>query len=180
MSFIGWLASSVVSTIKSTATERKPLYTKNAAGHFVCPHCGEVKEKQNTMFYHMQTHEGKLPYECNICKKGFVQKQELLLHKQRKHAQQLEDVVDKYVCPFDDCDFEDIRKGNVRTHCIRMHGREYINDDMIKRTGQQWSCGLCNYTCGSQAGIYYHLSSCLFDNGAIPPDSEFARTMEGL
>jgi hypothetical protein len=178
MSLLSAIASSIVSTIKG-AVERKG-YTKNAAGHFVCPHCGETKEKQNTMFYHMQTHEGKLPYECNVCKKGFVQKQELLLHKQRRHAQELKGSADAVVCPFDDCDFEDIRKGNVRIHCIRMHAREYISDDMIKRSGTQWSCDLCDYNCGSQAGLYYHLSSCLLEYGIIPPDSEFARTMEDL
>jgi hypothetical protein len=178
MSLLSAIASSIVSTIKG-AVERKG-YMKNAEGHFVCPHCGETKEKQNTMFYHMQTHEGKLPYECNVCKKGFVQKQELLLHKQRRHAQELKGSADVVVCPFDDCDFEDIRKGNVRIHCIRIHGRDYISNDMIKRVGTQWSCGLCDYNCGSQAGLYYHLSSCLFEYGIIPPDSDFAHTMEGL
>lgn len=160
--------------------KKRNNYIKNDAGHFVCPHCNIVKEKQNTMFYHLQTHEGKLPYECNICKKTFVQKQELALHKLRKHTQEQEQV-DRTVCPFDDCDFADVRKGNVRIHCIRIHGREYISDDIIGRTDDgAFNCGLCGHTANSQTGLYYHLSTCLFDHGVISPSSEFARTMDNI
>ncbi len=160
--------------------KRKNNYIKNDAGHFVCPHCNIVKEKQNTMFYHLQTHEGKLPYECNLCKKSFVQKQELALHKLRKHAEQ-EEQVDRIVCPFDNCEFTDVRKGNVRVHCIRIHGREYLTDEIFGRNDDgTWSCNLCQHEAGSQAAILYHLSTCLFDHGVISPTSDFARTMEGL
>ncbi len=111
-------------------------YKKNKDGNFVCPTCGEVKEKQNTMFYHMQSHVGKLPYECNICKKSFVQKQELLLHKQRKHADEEEKkikaVFSEIKCPFDNCDFSNIRKGNVtELHIIA----SYVNIIVIHYQG---------------------------------------------
>ena len=161
--------------------KKRNNYIKNDAGHFVCPHCNIVKEKQNTMFYHLQTHEGKLPYECNICKKSFVQKQELAFHKLRKHTQDHEEAPEQTVCPFDNCSFADIRKGNVRIHCIRIHGREYISDQIFHRTDNGTCvCGLCGYSANSQTGLYYHLSTCLLDNGVISPTSDFARTMEDL
>lgn len=160
---------------------KKKVYIKNNDGHFVCPHCGEVKEKQNTMFYHMQTHQGQLPYECNICNKQFCQKQELLLHKQRRHAG-VADVppLDVYMCPWDDCDFTDPRKGNVRTHCMRSHARSYITKEMIVPTAAGYDCGICNKSCGSITGLYYHFSTCLIDVGAIPPTSELAKALEHI
>ncbi len=157
----------------------KRTYTKNKDGHFVCPHCDEVKEKQNTMFYHMQTHDGKLPYECNICKKGFVQKQELIYHKQSKHLTTPEAVaVDLIECPFDDCDFKDIRKGNIRIHCMRKHGCEYLTKDTITKSDEGfYMCKTCNYKNKSQSGILYHICSCLLEFGVISPTSEFAITI---
>ncbi len=158
----------------------KRVYIKNDDGHFVCPHCDEVKEKQNTMFYHMQTHEGKLPYECNICKKGFVQKQEMILHKQRKHADAEEPVAaaEKYLCPFDDCDFADIRKGNIRIHCMRKHGSKYLTEETItKSMDDGYTCLTCNYVNKSHSGILYHLSTCLLEHGVISPTSEFGTIM---
>ena len=157
----------------------KKIYIKNDAGHFICPHCGEIKEKQNTMFYHMQSHEGQLPYECNVCKKQFVQKQELLLHKQRRHPEKEEvPPMEYYYCPWDDCDFADPRKGNVRTHCMRSHARAYINPDMVVSTTAGYDCGLCKKSCGSITALYYHFSTCLIDHGAIPPRSELAKALE--
>ena len=161
-------------------------YKKTKDGKFVCPTCGEIKEKQNTMFYHMQTHVGKLPYECNICKKSFVQKQELLLHKQRKHAEEEKktkaDTVkfNEIKCPYDDCDFSNIRKGNVRTHCMRKHASEYITKDTIKYDGINYNCLVCKFNSTSLSGIYYHLSTCLLTNNKIPAKSDLAEKLNTL
>ncbi len=163
----------------AAAEQSKKKYYKNDEGHFICPHCGEIKEKQNTMFYHMQSHQGQLPYECNICKKQFVQKQELLLHKQRRHAGITEaPPEDLFVCPWDDCDFSDPRKGNIKTHIMRSHARAYITADMIVATATGYDCGLCKKSCGSITGLYYHFSTCLIDHGAIPPASAVAKALE--
>ncbi len=155
-------------------------YKKNKEGKFVCPTCGDIKEKQNTMFYHMQTHAGKLPYECNICKKSFVQKQELLLHKQRKHTEEDKKTLTKFMCPFDSCEFSNDRKGNVRTHCMRIHATEYITKDVIKYDGINYNCTVCNYKSSSLPGIYYHFSTCLIENKIIPAKSDLATKLNTL
>lgn len=110
------------------------------------------------MYYHMQRHEGRLPHECDICKKGFIQKTELQLHTLKYHP--ANDAPAKTVCPIDGCDFADYRKGNVRTHLMRKHAAPYL-EELIRRTAAgNWHCVICNTTIGSASGFYYHLYNC--------------------
>ena len=153
-------------------------YIKDENGHFICPHCGITKENQNTMFYHMQRHEGKLPHECGICKKGFIQKTELQLHTLKYHPVTTTD--NKVHCPIDGCDFADIRKGNVRTHLMRKHAGPYIETVVGRTPAGNWCCGRCNATISSASGFYYHLFTCAVAGGLIPDNSDVGTAVTAL
>ena len=147
-------------------------YIKNEHGHYVCPFCGDIKKNQSTMFYHMNKHEGRLPYECGTCKKAFVQKQELLLHKLKWHPEPTTPARIIY-CPFDGCTFKDVRKGNVRTHCMRKHVSEYIEGILERDVADgSYNCGLCGNCSPSAAGFYYHLYGCVMNMSVVPTDSD--------
>ncbi len=162
----------------SSDKPQRLVYIKNENGHFVCPHCAQVREKQNTMYYHMLTHKGKLPYECTICEKGFTQKQELTLHMQRRHPEECEEEKPVITCPFPNCNFSDVRKGNVKTHCMRKHAEKYIKDVIDNSDG--YHCNVCEFESRSAAGIFYHLSCCLVQNDIIPAESSFMKRFKIL
>jgi hypothetical protein len=153
-------------------------YIKNEDGHYVCPFCGDIKKNQSTMFYHMNKHEGRLPHQCGQCSKAFVQKQELALHILKWHPEPTVD--SSTACPFDGCDFKDVRKGNVRTHCMRKHVSEYMDGILVKDADGTWNCSLCATCCSSAAGFYYHLYKCMMDYEIIVADSEVGAKLARL
>jgi KRAB domain-containing zinc finger protein len=131
-------------------------YIRNESGHFVCPNCEVVKKNQNTMYYHMKKHEGKLPFECDICKKDFVQKSSLEVHKLSKHKT-VKKEVEMFKCVFVNCDFKSITKANRRIHCLRKHFHDEVSEIMDDNN----NCSNCNKTFLSQTAFYYHVSSCI-------------------
>ena len=134
-------------------------YIKNEQGLFVCPNCNIVEKHQSTMHYHMKTHEGKLPYECDICKKDFMQKRSLELHKLR-HSDSKK--VKDFKCPFDGCKFEANTKANRRIHCMRKHFKN--ETDII--LGEDNSCESCKSKFSSTTAFYYHAINCVRVNSA--------------
>jgi hypothetical protein len=132
------------------------VYIKNEDGYFVCPQCNIVKEKQNTMFYHYETHKGKLPYECNVCKKDFSQKRSLELHMLSKHS---DDKVKKntFKCNFPNCNFESLTKANRRIHCLRKH----FKDEVDKITDENNECVCCHNIFLSNTAFIYHSIDCI-------------------
>ena len=130
-------------------------YHKNENNEFVCPTCGVIKKNQNTMYYHMQTHEGHLQYECNICKKEFMQKSSLEIHKLSKHREK--EVKDTIVCPVISCKFESLTKGNLITHFMRKHCKDEISELM----NDDYSCNECCEQFNSSSAFYYHVSNCI-------------------
>jgi hypothetical protein len=129
-------------------------YIKNDNGDFVCPSCDVVKKNQNTMYYHMKKHEGKLQYECDICKKDFVQKLSLELHKISKHNNPKKE--DMYHCVFEDCDFESLTKANRRIHTLRKHFKDEVEHIMENN-----HCVKCDITFKSHTAFYYHAADCI-------------------
>ena len=131
-------------------------YIKNEEGYFVCPHCNIVKQNQNTMFYHYETHKGKLPYECNVCKKEFSQKRSLELHMLSKHS---DDKVKKntFKCNFPNCKFESLTKANRRIHCLRKHFKEEV--DKIMNDNNECVC--CHNVFLSSTAFLYHAIDCI-------------------
>ena len=132
------------------------IYIKNDTGYFVCPHCNIVKQNQNTMFYHYETHKGKLQYECNICKKDFSQKKSLELHMISKHSHATVKK-NKYNCVFPNCEFESLTKANRRIHCLRKH----FKDEIEEITDTNNECNICHNLFLSNTAFIYHAIDCI-------------------
>ncbi len=146
-------------------------YTKNDEGHFVCPHCGITKEKQNTMHYHIRKHEEQVSHTCKVCKKGFLQKQTLELHMKSRHADYLKaqgDEASKVYCPFDDCNFSALTKGNCIIHCLRVHFKEEVQKIMnVDNETKTITCEECDKEFTSSCAFYYHCKNCVpFDENS--------------
>jgi hypothetical protein len=139
-------------------------YIKNENGEYVCPDCGITKKNQNTMHYHMKRHEEQLSYICKLCKKGFLQKQTLDLHLRAKHPDISDDnnAEKKFKCPFDDCNFAALTKGNCIIHCLRIHFQEEIDNIMIKNNETKMIyCNECSKGFSSSCAFYYHCKQCI-------------------
>lgn len=133
-------------------------YTKNADGQYVCPTCGATKTKQNTMHYHMKTHETRLPYECNFCKKEFLHASTLELHKRAQHSKETEKLMR---CNVPDCQFKGtLTKANLLIHYIRKHCAKEAQAALdISDTGHM--CKLCGKNTKSLTAFHYHVMSCI-------------------
>ncbi len=140
-------------------------YTKNENGEFVCPDCGVVKKNQNTMHYHMKKHEEDLSHICKVCKKGFLQKQTLDLHIRSKHPETIKNPSNnekKFKCPFDNCEFAALTKGNCIIHCLRVHFQDEINNIMAKdEETKTIYCSECEKEFSSSCAFYYHCKGCM-------------------
>jgi KRAB domain-containing zinc finger protein len=131
-------------------------YEKNADGHYVCGICKEVKEKQNTMHYHLQKHEGKMPHACSHCEKRFYQKYALDDHIKLRHS--TKPIEANIKCPFDTCTEKFHKKEHCRVHIARNHLREYLNPWIQKaKDSKIHTCGCCKNTYNSYPAILYHV-----------------------
>jgi predicted RNA-binding Zn-ribbon protein involved in translation (DUF1610 family) len=156
----------------SSTSAQQSKYIRNEHGHFVCPTCGEVKEKQNTMYYHMEKHKDALPFACRYCKKQFLQKQTLDLHIRSKHIDTSSDTSSDtilYDCPFDGCKFSSITKGNLRSHCFRIHFAKEAAS-LLSLADGKIECTSCNKKFSSKGAFYYHCSDCIT---LLPSDTRF-------
>ncbi len=155
-------------------------YIKNTKGEYVCPHCGITKVNQNTMHYHIRKHEEQVSHTCKVCKKGFLQKQTLDLHMKSRHADYLKeqgDDANKVYCPFDDCNFSSITKGNCIIHCLRVHFKDEINKIMnVDNETKTVKCEECDKEFTSSCAFYYHCKKCItFDE-----NSEKYQLLQGI
>lgn len=151
------------STQKSTYNTKSELmkYEKNANGEFVCIYCGVTKRRQNTMRYHQLTHENELNHSCTICSKSFLQKQTLDMHMKSKHSEHCDNAA-KYSCPFDNCAFTSLTKGNGIIHCLRIHCQDEIKEIMeVNNETKTIHCKCCEKSFASSCGFYYHVGTCL-------------------
>ena len=134
-------------------------YQKNEAGEFVCPHCGETKARQNTMFYHMKKHTGDMKYVCSVpgCDRKFIQKSGLTQHMAQAHATG----APEWGCPC--CDHTCRMKANMSIHIARMHGETVAPAASSGAT----VCVVCDKTFASATAYYYHAGEC-FDVKEVP------------
>jgi hypothetical protein len=128
----------------------KMVYSKNAAGEFVCPTCGETKARQNTMFYHMKKHAGLLNHVCTICSKGFIQKSGLTQHMTQTHPE--DDGL--WNCPC--CDHSCRMRTNMIIHIARKHGEAI---PAIIGSGP-CDCSGCKREFSSATAYFYHAYQC--------------------
>ena len=133
-------------------------YTKNAEGLYVCPHCNVTKKKQNTMHYHLKTHDTRLPYECNFCKREFLHASTLELHKRAQHSKENEKLMK---CNVPHCDFKGtLTKANLLIHFIRKHCAEEAQAALnICEAGHV--CKICEKNTKSLTAYHYHAISCI-------------------
>ena len=135
------------------------IYTKNANGLYVCPHCNVTKKNQNTMHYHMKTHEGKLPFECSTCKKQFLHASTLELHKRAQHEVNQAKTLK---CPVKDCPFEGtLTKSNLLIHYIRKHCKDEAAKILDRLESGGYKCRECNKESKSLTAFHYHCVSCV-------------------
>lgn len=175
---------SKVVAVSSTSTPRMTIkYTKNEAGEFVCPDCGVIKKRQNSMHYHMKKHMEELNYVCKACNKGFLQKQTLDLHLRSKHPELLKQEEEKelgrkFHCPFDDCEFKALTKGNCIIHCLRVHFQEEIREIMdVRMDTKTIVCMECDKEFHSSCSFYYHCKDCMiFDES----DEKYEKLQEAF
>ena len=159
-------------------------YIRNEDGHFVCPYCKKVKERQNTMHYHIHKHmitqeEKEMPYKCKTCKKGFLQKQTLDLHIQAKHPNVIlkENKPKKeYCCPFDKCTFKSLSKGNRRIHAMRIHFKKDL-EEFIDHSSSSHKCLICSEEFNSSTHFYYHLGDCAYKYDILSHDDLFVKCL---
>ena len=136
-------------------TSTKMTYIRNADGHFVCPDCGEIKTRQNTMFYHMKKHAGVASHVCKEpgCGKAFIQKSGLQQHMTQTHPDEGE--APAWSCPAEGCDHVCRMKANLIIHIGRKHGDSWIPE--LSDTG---SCTGCKKTFASPTAYFYHAVQC--------------------
>jgi len=142
-------------------------YFKNDAGQFVCPDCGAIKNRQNSMHYHMKKHQEELNHICKCCKKGFLQKQTLDLHIRSKHPEmlQVEQQIKKFKCPMENCNFTALTKGNCVIHCLRIHFQEEMKEVMnVHNDTKTITCNECATEFNNSCGFYYHCKDCVVFN----------------
>lgn len=151
-------------------------YIRNTAGHFVCPHCDKVTEKQNTMYYHIKkNHEKDLPFECTHCedKPRFLQKSSYFHHLATHHADVCCDnpyAGVKYTCPFSECDHSTHTKANLLIHFARTHCKSWI-----PAFSKDSSCKQCSKDFNSSSAYLYHCASCLLPTAPADQASMISR-----
>lgn len=187
------LTPSVKKKAKKPVSPKKSFtYIRTEQGTFVCPTCGVVKQRQNSMHYHMKTHQQDPHHVCEYCHKTFLQKQTLELHVRTKHAAAaaaagaaadvgVEDVGFKpaYTCPISGCDYQSHTKGNCVIHCLRVHFQEEITPHLrMAEDRRLYSCGHCRNDFQSTTAFYYHIKSCITFDQTTPKYRELKGLLE--
>jgi uncharacterized C2H2 Zn-finger protein len=128
-------------------------YKKNDSGLYVCGICGETKEKQNTMHYHMKRHEGTKSHKCEHCLESFYQKIELTNHIKIIHKKEGPSIH----CP--SCDAAFHTKAQCSIHVARLHLQDYTKKSMQPNADatKTYTCLICNKICNSHPSILYHM-----------------------
>jgi DNA-directed RNA polymerase subunit M/transcription elongation factor TFIIS len=141
-------------------------YTKNDSGLFVCEQCGKTTVHRSTMFYHYQKHDNNKEFECEFCDFTALTQQILDLHRDSRHRDQIQEAELRPVirCPFDGCNFQDIRKGNTITHFMRTHLAQEVAailDEKKGENGKIFCCKTCDEEKKNRGSFLYHSVGCI-------------------
>lgn len=154
----------------SILSEGGSKYLRNKDGRYMCPHCDTKKTwaKPSGVYYHVNsqhTEEKKSDYTCSVCKYVCFQKQTLDNHMKTRHQDYLKEQgkkVTKINCPFDDCNFSALTKGNCIIHCLRIHFKDEVNKIMdIDEETKAITCVECDREYPSSCAFYYHCKNCI-------------------
>lgn len=143
-------------TIQYIPTERED--------HFQCPYCDKVA-KRSTLHYHVKKeHLKKFEFTCSICsdngktmnfmQKIAYEKHMIAIHPEIATIEKNPFVGVSYKCP--SCDFENIAKGNVKTHYARNHCKDWI-PSFTKGS----PCKGCDKVFNSPTAYLYHAITCI-------------------
>lgn len=177
------------STILPSGPHKTLTYIRTEQGTFICPTCGVVKQRQNSMHYHMKKHQQDPNHTCPHCNKTFLQKQTLELHLRTKHADRLlaaggtEEAggvfKPSYACPISGCDYQSHTKGNCVIHCLRVHFQEEITPHLrMAQDRRIYTCGHCQNEFQSTTAFYYHIKSCITFDQTTPKYRELRGLLE--
>ena len=137
-------------------------YQKNEQGEYVCPHCEQTRKKQNTMHYHLKSHEDRLPYECSHCPMSFKAKYSLNVHIDTQHEHDT-----LHMCPSHGCKFKGSHtKSNLLIHFVRIHCKVQANR-LLDRTNNQYRCTSCDKNMNSLTAFYYHVGQCAVNTSIL-------------
>ncbi len=154
-------------------------YQKTTDGRFQCPHCEFTSGPQSTMHYHMKTqHSGELKYSCKFCDSKFIQKQLLDYHMNSHHKKEIKERQKMFQCPFPKCQTHDLRKGNIISHFMRIHLKEYADKALVCKN-KEISCSCCNKEFSSKPSFNYHLYTCI-DLDPTHPMQKFYKQLDSL
>jgi len=148
-------------------------YVRNADGHFVCPHCEKIEEKQNTMYYHIKSiHEQDFPFACVLCKNEdnenprFLQKCAWFHHLATHHPENPHPSPTErnpyanvlFNCPT--CTHTSHTKGNILIHYARNHCKEWIPAYLRDRVTNVGACTGCRQEFKSSSAYLHHAIKC--------------------
>ena len=153
-------------------------YIRNSEGHYVCPHCDKVTEKQNTMYYHIKkNHDKDLPFECKVCEScpKFLQKSAYMHHMATNHPDVASPDGEKnpyagveFNCP--SCEHKTHTKSNMLIHYARTHCKVWI-PSFSKKT----NCSGCSKSFASSSAYYYHSIACHKEKAPADYESVISR-----
>ncbi|XP_014469641.1 PREDICTED: zinc finger protein 93-like isoform X2 [Dinoponera quadriceps] len=130
-----------------------------------CPQCGRLFHHKNSLVYHMRSHSGERPHQCEICSKRFFAASALKVHK-RLHSG------DKpYKC--DECGRHFRQWGDLKYHSTSIHSEhkqyqcEYCAKEFARKyslivhrrihTGEKnYRCEYCNKTFRASSYLQNH------------------------
>ncbi|KAJ8676519.1 hypothetical protein QAD02_012306 [Eretmocerus hayati] len=138
---------------------------KKKADELTCPHCDRSFYHKNSLDYHLRSHSGERPHQCEVCGKSFFAASALKVHK-RLHSG------DKpYKC--EDCGRHFRQWGDLKYHCTSLHSVErqfqceYCGKDFARKyslivhrrihTGEKnYRCEYCNKSFRASSYLQNH------------------------
>ncbi|XP_011870388.1 PREDICTED: zinc finger protein 34-like isoform X2 [Vollenhovia emeryi] len=151
--------------IPQTAKKKKSPKTRKSSDELTCPQCNRSFHHKNSLVYHMRSHSGERPHQCDICSKRFFAASALKVHK-RLHSG------DKpYKC--EECGRHFRQWGDLKYHSTSIHSEqkhyqcEFCSKQFARKyslivhrrihTGEKnYRCDYCNKTFRASSYLQNH------------------------
>ncbi|KAL0105172.1 hypothetical protein PUN28_016666 [Cardiocondyla obscurior] len=151
--------------IPQTAKKKKSPKPRKPGDELICPQCNRSFHHKNSLVYHMRSHSGERPHQCDICNKRFFAASALKVHK-RLHSG------DKpYKC--EECGRHFRQWGDLKYHSTSIHSEhkhyqcEFCSKQFARKyslivhrrihTGEKnYRCDYCNKTFRASSYLQNH------------------------
>ncbi|XP_066595796.1 zinc finger protein 271-like [Prorops nasuta] len=151
--------------IPPTTKKKKTAKSRKTNDELTCPQCSRTFHHKNSLIYHIRSHSGERPHQCEICGKSFFAASALKVHK-RLHSG------DKpYKC--EECGRHFRQWGDLKYHSTSIHSEqkqyqcEYCGKDFARKyslivhrrihTGEKnYRCEYCNKTFRASSYLQNH------------------------